>query len=91
MRRQCWRALARELVGKIPMGGGLIPKAAISWAGTYAVGMSLDRLYRMGYAYTREERRAVYEEAFARGKEVAAQLLEGLRRTRAESNNYRAG
>lgn len=86
-----WRALARELVGKIPMGGGLIPKAAISWAGTYAVGMSLDRLYRMGYAYTREERRAVYEEAFARGKEVAAQLLEGLRRTRAESNNYRAG
>ena len=30
-----WRALARELVGKIPLGGGLIPKGAIAYAGTY--------------------------------------------------------
>ncbi len=28
-----WRALARELVGKIPLGGGLIPKAAVAFAG----------------------------------------------------------
>ena len=31
-----WRTLARELVGKIPLGGGLIPKGAIAYAGTYA-------------------------------------------------------
>ena len=43
-----WRALARELVGKIPMGGGLIPKAAIAYAGTRVVGLSLERLYRIG-------------------------------------------
>jgi len=33
-----WRALARELAGKIPFGGGLIPKGAIAYAGTYLVG-----------------------------------------------------
>jgi hypothetical protein len=75
-----WRALARELVGKIPLGGGLIPKAAVAWAGTWAVGLSLERLYRLGYGFTREERRAVYEEAFAHGKEVVAELLEDFRK-----------
>ena len=29
-----WRAIARELIGKIPFGGGLIPKAAIAYAAT---------------------------------------------------------
>ena len=28
-----WRALARELVGKIPFGGGLIAKAGVAYAG----------------------------------------------------------
>ncbi len=38
-----FRAIARELVGKIPFGGGLIPKAAVAFAGTYVVGLSLER------------------------------------------------
>ena len=63
-----WRALARELVGKIPMGGGLIPKAAIAYAGTRVVGLSLERFYRVGSAYTREERRQAYVDALERGK-----------------------
>jgi hypothetical protein len=75
-----WRALARELVGKIPFGGGLIPKAGIAWAGTFAVGLSLERLYRLGYGFTRAERRAVYEEAFDHGRQIAGMLLDGLRR-----------
>jgi hypothetical protein len=70
-----WRALARELVGKIPMGGGLIPKAAIAFAGTYVVGASLERYYRVGYGYTQAERREVYEQMLERGKEVAAALI----------------
>lgn len=74
-----WRALARELVGKIPFGGGLIPKAGIGWAGTFAVGLSLERLYRLGYGFTRQERRAVYEEAYDHGRQIAGMLLEGLR------------
>jgi hypothetical protein len=74
-----WRALARELVGKIPYGGGLLPKAAIAYAGTRVVGMSLERYYRLGYAYTREERRAAYGDAFERGKAVAASLLQSFK------------
>lgn len=74
-----WRALARELVGKVPFGGGLIPKAGIAYAGTYAVGVSLERLYRLGYGFTRDERRAVYEEAYDHGRQIAGMLLEGLR------------
>jgi hypothetical protein len=78
-----WRAVARELVGKVPFGGGLIPKAAIAYAGTYAVGVGLERLYRVGYGFTRDERRAVYEEAFEHGKEIAGMLLGGLRQRKA--------
>jgi|SRR5579871_4886433 len=74
-----WRALARELVGKIPMGGGLIPKAAIAYAGTRVVGLSLERFYRIGHEYTREERRIAYEEALERGRTFAASILDGIR------------
>lgn len=74
-----WRALARELVGKVPFGGGLIPKAAVAWAGTFALGLSFERLYRVGYGFTRTERKAVYEEAFQHGREIAGMLLESLR------------
>jgi len=73
-----WRSLARELVGKIPMGGGLIPKAAIAYAGTRVVGLSLERFYRIGARYTREERHIAYQESFERGKKMAAALLNGL-------------
>jgi hypothetical protein len=75
-----WRALARELVGKIPMGGGLIPKAAIAWAGTFALGLSMERLYRLGYGFSRDERNAVYKDALQHGKEVAGLLLTDLTR-----------
>ncbi len=46
-----WRSLARELVGKIPLGGGLIPKAAIAYAGSYVVGKGLDKLHRTGSGF----------------------------------------
>lgn len=74
-----WRAAARQLSGKIPFGGGLIPKAAIAYAGTYVVGMSLERIYRIGYGLTKDERRDAYEAALARGKEVASGLLARVR------------
>jgi hypothetical protein len=78
-----WRALARELVGKVPFGGGLIPKAGIAYAATYAVGLSLERLYRLGYGFSRDERRAVYEEAFQHGKQIAGMLLDSVRQRKA--------
>ena len=78
-----WRAAARELAGHIPLGGGLIPKAAIAYAGTRVVGLSLERLYRFGYGLTRAERSEAYAHAFERGKKFAASLIDGLRRRRA--------
>ena len=81
-----WRALARELIGKVPFGGGLIPKAAIAYAGTLAVGLSLERLYRMGYGFTRAERHAAYEEAYENGKQIASVLLENFRHQKARAS-----
>ncbi|MGD0497374.1 MAG: hypothetical protein ABSC23_02955 [Bryobacteraceae bacterium] len=43
-----WRAIARELAGKIPFGGGLVPKGAMAYAATYAIGKGLERLYQNG-------------------------------------------
>ena len=70
-----WRAIARELAGKIPLGGGLIPKGAIAYAGTVLVGKALEKLHQSDMGYTREERRGIYEEALEKGKQIAANLL----------------
>lgn len=74
-----WRALARQLVGKIPFGGGLIGKAAVAYAGTKVLGLSLDHYYSIGFTYTREERDRLYADAFRQGKKVATRLLTYLR------------
>ncbi len=70
-----WRAGARQLVSKIPFGGGIVPKAAVAYAGTFVVGLALDRVYRLGYGLSREERDRAYEEALSRGRQVAANLV----------------
>ena len=70
-------------IGKVPFGGGLIPKAGIAWAATFAVGLSLERLYRLGYGFTRAERQTAYEEAYEHGKQIAGMLLESFRQRRA--------
>ena len=74
-----WRALARQLVGKIPFGGGLIAKAAVAYAGTKVLGLSLDHYYSIGFTYTRAERDRIYADAFRQGKKVAQRILNYLR------------
>ena len=69
-----WRAIARELVGKIPLGGGLIPKGAIAFAGTWVVGTGLDKLYRTGVGHSRIEKREAWSNAITRGRQVAGEL-----------------
>ena len=64
-----WRAIARELVGKIPFGGGLIPKGLIAFAGTYMVGKGLERLHH-GHAWTAADREQAYQHGLARGREA---------------------
>jgi hypothetical protein len=70
-----WRALARELVGFIPLGGGLIPKGAIAYAATYVLGKGLEHFYGVGYGYTRSQRRDAYQVAYDRGKDLVGAML----------------
>jgi uncharacterized protein (DUF697 family) len=66
-----WRALARELAGKIPFGGGIIPKGAIAYAGTFAIGKGLEYYHHAGVSFTRAQHEAVYQAALERGKAIA--------------------
>jgi uncharacterized protein (DUF697 family) len=66
-----WRALARELVGHIPLGGGLIPKGAIAYAGTYVVGKGLERLHNSSARLTRQEHRELYRQGYQQGRSIA--------------------
>lgn len=75
-----WRGLARQLAGKIPAGGGLISKGLISFAGTYAVGKSLEKYFKLGEHLTREERGAHYEDAFRRGRGAVEEIVSRIRR-----------
>ena len=77
-----WRAIARELVSKIPFGGGVIGKAGISYAGTWVVGHSLERLYKVGGNLTGSERKKIYDEGIQRGKLIAQKFLETVRSAR---------
>jgi hypothetical protein len=63
-----WRALARELVGHLPLGGGLIPKGAIAYAGTFVVGKTLELLHQNHGLRTRAQQREWYREGLERGK-----------------------
>ncbi len=49
----------------------LIPKGAIAYAGTYAVGKGLELFYSGNTAFTREQKKHVYREALDRGRHVA--------------------
>lgn len=77
-----FRAIARELVSKIPFGGGVIGKAGVSYAGTWVVGRSLERLYRLGGSLTHGEHKQVYNEGLQRGRLIAEKLMETFRAAR---------
>jgi uncharacterized protein (DUF697 family) len=66
-----WRALARELVSHIPLGGGLIPKGAIAYAGTFVVGKGLEYYHETQQHHTPQQRKQIYQQAYERGKSIA--------------------
>ena len=72
-----WRQTARMLVGLIP-GWGVIPKVAISYAGTAVVGNAVLQWYLTGRHISKEQVRQLYSQAFVRGK----QLIPHLKRER---------
>jgi uncharacterized protein (DUF697 family) len=66
-----WRALARELVSHIPLGGGLIPKAAIAYAGTYLAGKGMEYLHVHDDKPSAAQREQLYQEGLEHGRGFA--------------------
>ncbi|MCX6374794.1 MAG: hypothetical protein NTU88_01925 [Armatimonadetes bacterium] len=60
-----WRSIARNLVGKIPFGGGLVPKGAVAYAGTTVVGEGLIFFYTTGRRMTRKEMKEAFKRAYS--------------------------
>jgi len=69
-----WRQVARQLVGLIP-AYGVIPKIAVAYAGTYAVGQAIYQWCANGEKLQPERLKALYVAAFKRGREVAQSIL----------------
>ena len=69
-----FRQIARALVGLIP-GWGILPKTAVAFAGTFAIGEAIYRWCATGEKLTEATLRQVYDSALARGRSVAQALL----------------
>jgi uncharacterized protein (DUF697 family) len=73
-----WRAIARELIGMVPGGVGLVARGAIAYAGTMALGKALLRFYQTGEKPTRAVFKELYEEASESAKEIARGTLKAI-------------
>jgi uncharacterized protein (DUF697 family) len=69
-----WRQIARQLIGLIP-AYGILPKIAVSYAGTYAVGEAIYQWCANGEKLRPEALKALYTEALERGREMAQSLM----------------
>jgi uncharacterized protein (DUF697 family) len=69
-----WRQVARQLIGLIP-AYGIIPKVAVSYAGTYAAGQAIYQWCVNGEKLKPEALKSLYTEALTRGREVAQSLV----------------
>jgi len=76
-----WRQLARQLIGLVP-GWGIVPKVAVAYSGTYVVGNAILGWYLTGRNLSPKQMRALYAQAFTRGREYARMLGEKIPRPR---------
>lgn len=58
-----WRTAARQVAAVLPVLLGAVPKVAIAFAGTYAVGQTARVYYERGHKLSRQELDEVYREA----------------------------
>ena len=76
-----WRAVARELVGAIPVIG-MVTKAGISYAGTVTVGKTAQKFYESGEKISGEQIKRWYSEALQSSKEKIRALAKTTVRRR---------
>ena len=74
-----WRAAARELIGLVPGGIGLVVKGSIAYAGTYTVGRAAAIYYSTGHTLTAPRLRQLYNDAY---KEAGSRVRPLLARRR---------
>ena len=74
-----WRAAARELIGLVPGGIGLVVKGSIAYAGTYTVGRAAAIYYSTGHTLTAPRLRQLYKDAY---KEAGSRVRPLLARRR---------
>lgn len=70
-----WRTIARQLVGLVP-GFGILPKVAIAYAGTYAMGRAALQWYETGGQASRADVERFFREALGHGKSIAKFLTD---------------
>jgi uncharacterized protein (DUF697 family) len=71
-----FRQAARQLVGLIPIAG-LLPKVAISYAGTYAIGKAMVAWTTEGKQVTVDSLAAYSRDGLVKGRALAEHLVEG--------------
>jgi uncharacterized protein (DUF697 family) len=75
------RQAGRQLIGLVP-GAGIVPKVAVAYAGTIAIGRAVSAWAVGGERLTKDAVTAFYREAWQRSKEVAKDLVARARAAR---------
>ncbi|HEX5324090.1 MAG TPA: hypothetical protein VFW40_09905 [Capsulimonadaceae bacterium] len=76
-----WRAVARELIGLVPGGVGVIVKASLAYAGTVAVGRAAAYYYASGgHTLSAADMRRLYRESLSEATRRVRALLPFRRR-----------
>jgi len=83
-----FRQAARQLVGLIPMIG-ILPKVALAYAGTWAVGRAVAAWANEGRKLTPAAVRRFYREAWGRGKTVARAMSAQAKKARPKRSWFR--
>jgi len=70
-----WRAVARELIGMVPGGVGVVAKGAVAYAGTYSVGKAATIYYSTGQQISPAKLKQLYADAYKVALSHAPQFL----------------
>lgn len=79
-----FRQLARQMSGLIPVWG-IVPKVAVSYAGTWAIGRAVTVWATEGQKITPELMSGHYREALEQGRQTAQRIVDNARRPRSSA------
>ena len=80
-----FRQIARQMSGLIPVWG-IVPKVAVSYAGTWAIGRAVTVWATEGQKITPELMSGHYREALEQGRQAAQRIVDNARRPRPSSS-----